>query len=154
MPGGWQVGPFQNGVTFAFQQETGQQPYPPPAGRARGARRKRYLVEIDGRDFEVETVADALSLLERARDLAQQAAVKAAQAVLRRKVRSQRKPEVRLRKPEIRTDAPIAAQVTELRQEIAAIYDNAARDAELAYLFMKLLKEEQDEEDALIMLLM
>lgn len=131
------------------------EPEPEPSQRPAGRkRRRRYIVSIDGRDFEVDSAAEALNLLERAKAIAQKAAAEAAKQVLRRKVRSGRKPTVQLRKPEIRTDAPVAdAQLMELRQEIAAIYDRAAVDAEIGYLFLKLLREEQDEEDALIVLL-
>jgi hypothetical protein len=113
-----------------------------PAGRLKP--RRKLLVEIDGRDFEVSSPEEAISLLERAKTLAQEAIEKTFSVPTRVKPGIDR-PRIRTREPELR---PI---VQKARDEITQIYDSAIRDFEIRAL---MAKAEEEEEEALIRLLM
>lgn len=123
-----------------------------PAGRPR--RKRRYIVEIDGQEFEAESPAHAQAILERARELADKAAQSQADAVVARvtrKVRSLGKVRpVALKAPEIRTDAPI--DLEPILADLRAIYAQAAREAEIR-LMMERQAAMDDEEDAITLLL-
>lgn len=116
-----------------------------PAGRPKRLRR-RLLVEINGEDFEVSGAEEARVLLEQARQITQRAIEKARTAPVRVNRGVQR--------PRITTPAPELKQVVaEARREITTLFDDLARDMEIAALMRKRF-EEQDEEDDLIRLLM
>jgi hypothetical protein len=68
---------FFSGEAPEPEVETGQT----PAGRGKGRHKRRYFVEIDGKQFDVQSVEEAQELLSRARALADQAAEKAATVV-------------------------------------------------------------------------
>lgn len=114
------------------------------AGRPK---RRRFLVEIDGQDFEVSGPQEARDLLERAKAVATQAIEKASKPTTRIGVgRPLPRPVIRTADPELKT------VVREARQEITALYDRAIRDMEIAALMAK--RNEEEEEEALIRLLM
>lgn len=116
------------------------------AGRSR---RRRYLVEIDGQDFEVSGIDEAQALLERAKAVATKAIEKASSAPSTRVARGR----PGIPRPVIRTaDPELKAVVRQAQFEIAEIYDSAVRDMEIRALLAK--REEEDEEEALIRLLM
>jgi hypothetical protein len=137
-------------ITGAATLDDGQVPAEPeatqrPAGRKRKQHRKRLLVEIDGRDFEVESVEQAVALLERAKEVA----VKQIAAVRASPVRVAQG----IKRPSIRTNSePLRELVREKRAQIVALYDQLLRDLEIKHLMAK--AEEDDEEETLIRLLM
>lgn len=114
------------------------------AGR-RARRRRRLFVEIDGQDFEVESIGQAQALLDRAKEVAvkQIAAERAAPARV----------EHGIKRPSIRTDSDeLRPLVRQKRAEIVALYDALLRDLEIQYLLAK--ADEEDEEETLIRFLM
>lgn len=116
------------------------------AGRKR-KRRRRLVVEIDGRDFEVESVEQAVALLERAKEVA----VKQIAAVRAASVRVERGAPIK--RPSIRTDSPpLRELVREKRAQIVSLYDALLRDLEIQYLLTK--ADEEDEEETLLRFLM
>lgn len=117
------------------------------AGRKPQRKRKqrRMVVEVDGEMFEVSSIVEAEQLLARATEVAEQ---QIAKAPLKKRVTLVR--EI----PQIKTDVPILRPVVmEARQRIRKVYEDAARDAEIARLLMQRVREE-DEEDALLALML
>lgn len=126
----------------------GDEPVSENKGAGRRKRRKRYLVEIDGQDFEVSSLGEAEALLDRAKEVAAKAIEKASQAPTRI---APGRPGIS--RPVIRTAAPeLRAAIQRASQEIGALYDSARRDLEIAALMAKQIEDE--EEEALIRLLM
>lgn len=122
---------------------------PPPDVTPAGRKRKhRYMVQVDGETFNVESPAHAWAILDRAKELAVQVAQEQAQAVIAKRAPSAVVKRVKLTKPVIRTDAPIDLQ--SYYRDIAKIYNEAARNAEL-YLLMQRKMDEDDEDDALLL---
>lgn len=116
------------------------------AGRKR-RRRRRLIVEIDGRDFEVESVEQAVALLERAKEVA----VKQIAAVRAAPVRVERGAPIK--RPSIRTDSDeLRTVVREKRAQIVDLYNELLRDIEIQHLIAK--AEEDEEEETLLRLLM
>jgi hypothetical protein len=137
------------GSATAFSQGTvtaqGDQAPAAVLGAGRKRRRRRLLVEIDGRHFEVESEAQAFALLERAKEVAvrQIAAARAAPVRV----------EYGIKRPSIRTDSDaLRPLVRQKRAEIVALYDALLRDLEIQYLLAK--ADEEDEEETLIRFLM
>lgn len=121
---------------------------PEPVTENKGAgrkRRRRYVVEIDGQDFEVSSPGEAADLLAKARQFTEQTLEKARSASIQVRPGIKR-PVIRTRDPELK---PIVQQA---RQEITSLYDTAVRDLEIAALMAKQIEDE--EEEALIRLLM
>lgn len=141
---------FQGTGQFAFQTEIGGQVGPTPAGRPAKSRRKRYLVQIDGQDFEVDGTAEAVQLLERAKAVALRAAEQSVEREVKKSRR--RKRAIRVYTPEITSSPEIAEAVSVYRDDIEAIYKRIAVDAEIREL-MRLKMLEEDEDDALFVLL-
>jgi hypothetical protein len=124
----------------------GDEPVSTNKGAGRPKRRKRYLVEIDGNDFEVSGPDEAASLLERAKAVATQKIEEA------RSERSSTRVGPGIGRPRIRSRDPELTQVvTKAREEITALYDEAVRDLEIRALMRK---ADEEEEEALIRLLM
>jgi hypothetical protein len=124
----------------------GDEPVSTNKGAGKPKRRRKYLVEIDGQDFEVSSPEEAATLLERAKAVTTQKIEEA---------RSEGSP-TRIRpgidRPRIRTaDPELREVVTKAREEITALYDEAVRDLEIRALMRK---ADEDEEEALIRLLM
>lgn len=119
------------------------------AGKSR-AKRKKYIVEIDGEDFHVESPAEAQRLLDRAREVAEEAVelVKEAPKKARPNLKS---PRIRVRGEGEDLQA-IVSIVAKTRDDIRRLYRDASRTAEIAALLRKQL--EDDEEDAITVLLM
>lgn len=114
-------------------------------GAGRRTRRQRLFVEIDGRDFEVASVAEAVELLERAKQVAVAQIEKAREAPARVKPG--------IKRPSIRTNSPeLVPLVVQARTEIVSMYDDMLRDLELRYLLAK--AQEEDDEEAILRLLM
>ena len=135
MIGGFQPVAFQTN----FQQEATS------SGAGKKTKRRRYLVTVDGQDFEVQSAEYAREILERAAELATKAAQAEAEVVYQ-KVSKPKK--IELTPPKVSTSAPI--DVTPYREAIQQAYKQAAIDAELM-LYLEL--QAQDEEAAAYLLL-
>jgi len=123
---------------------------PPPS--AHGSRRRRKFIEIDDKLFEVRDAQHAQALLERAREVAVRHAQELAAETVPATRKMGKKP-VRLRTPAISSPDPeLAPVIRQARKAINEVYRSAAIDAELALLLARAL-EEQDEEDALLLLM-
>ncbi len=126
-----------------------------PAGSSRSKHKakKRYFVEIDGQQFAVSDASQAVELLQRARAIAEsQAEQKAAVAEKRLKAKP-RIPVVRLGTPVISVSPELRKDAAPLIADIERLYAKAAEIAELRLLMAKQLADEQDEEDALLLLI-
>jgi hypothetical protein len=131
------------------QTEAAPEPEPEPEGTQKPAgrkrRRRRLLVEIDGQDFEVESVDEAVVLLDRAKEVAVAQIAQASAATVR--------VEHGIKRPSIRTDYDaLRPLVRQKRAEIVALYDALLRDLEIQYLMAQ--ADEEDEEETLIRFLM
>jgi len=122
------------------------------AGRS-NRKRRRYVVEIDGQIFEVQSVEHAQAILERARELATRTAQEiAAEVVPAKVVRKVGKRPVSLPTPKISSPDPeLAAAISDTRRAINEIYKQAALQAELAYWLAR--QRDEDEEEALLLLM-
>lgn len=144
----FQVGPFQ----LAYQQVQ-QAVTQIHAGRRK--RRRRYIVEIDGKEFEFENVQQAVALLDRARETAQQAAEAQAEEVLAKvtpkATRIGKAKTIVLKPPVIEGPPELSAEIRRAKESIAQTYADAAMAAELRLLM--LLKQIQDDEETLLLLM-
>lgn len=137
---------FENQNTFYGPVVSGGGRQQQVGGRARKYRR-RYIVEVDGQDFAVESEEDARALLESAKETAQEVVE---QAIVSAKAAppTLKAPRIRVRGevgPELQS---LIAEVALVRQQIRDLYERARRDAEIAYL-MQL----DDDEEAISLLL-
>ena len=124
------------------------EPYPKPAGRIR---RRRYLVEIDDRTFEVESPEHAYSLLERAAEMARAHAKTIVAPIAQRRVATNRP--VPTPTPAISADAPELSEIVrEARKRITDIYRKALVEEEIRLRLESKLKEEDDDDDILLLL--
>ena len=116
-------------------------------------KRRRYIVEVDGQFIEVATIADAEMVLQQARELAE-VAVEKVDAPARQIPRVS----VKLISGRETTSKVIKREVKRTQAVINRIYQNAQerieRDKEIARLMQAKLREEEDEEEALIALLL
>lgn len=114
-------------------------------GAGRSRRRRRYVVEIDGQLFDVDSAEEATALLQQAATLAAKAAETAAQAVVKARLpqaRSLGKVKPVTLSARIKTNAPETPQLAQAKSAIQRIYDEAAQRAEL-----QLLLERQAADD-------
>jgi hypothetical protein len=123
------------------------------AGRKR--RKRRYIVEVDGQEFEVENQQQAVAVLDRAREAAQQAAEAQAEEVLAkvtpRATRVGRANTIVLKPPVIDGPAELSAEMARAREAIAKTYADAALAAELRLLL--LLQQMQEDEETILLLM-
>lgn len=144
----FQVGPFQ----LAYQQVQ-QAVTQIHAGRRK--RRRRYIVEIDGKEFEFESVQQAVALLDRARETARVAAEAQAEEVLAKvtpkATRVGKAKTIVLKPPVIEGPPELSAEIKRAQEAIAQTYADAAMAAELRLLM--LLKQIQDDEETLLLLM-
>lgn len=147
MIGGFQVGAFQP----AYQQEARQS-----VGAGRRTRR-RYYVEIDGQYFPVEDAQEAKTLLDQARAMAERSAEIAAQKVekrVKKVVAKGRDPgEIRIERPTVTASPELQLDLSGIRADIDRLYANAAALLEMRVL-LELKAAEEDEEEAIMLLLM
>ena len=130
---------------FAFRKASVQQLVAAvrEAGRPK-RKRRRYVVEIDGQEFDVETVQEASDLLEKAKELAEKVVTETKQSTIV-------KPGLRI--PQIRTpNRELVPLVQAARSELRNLYEEVKRDLEIRMLLAR--AEENDEEEAIIRLLM
>lgn len=130
---------------------------PTPAGRAKRVRR-RYVVEIDGKDFEVGSPDEALDLLQKAKEQAEELAAKAVEraskAIRRptRKIISDAKRAMPV--PDIVAPPEIADVAGAVLEQIRSIYADAMQSVEISALMAKRDREiEQDDEEVLLLLI-
>jgi hypothetical protein len=144
---------FQGTGQFAFQTSLGTgQVGQTPAGHAGKRRRRRYTIEIDGNEFEVDSYEQAVALLERARKAAQPLAQSTAKRIEKR-IRRKGQSTLPLDTPQISTpDSALTELVAQYREKIRDVYVQAAQSAELRALLRRKF-EDEDEEDAEILLL-
>ena len=131
------------GVTATWSP--GQLSVPQALSSDAGARRReRYILRIDGREFNCRTAADAWQLITEAKRLARKLALERSQAAAKLE-----KP-IKLTVPQIKSPTPaLAPVVAEAQAEIEQIFRMAALDREIAMWF----KREGDDEDTLMLLL-
>lgn len=126
---------------------------PTPAGRSR--RRRRLYVEIDGQQFDVESVQHAQALLDRAKALAPQAAEEAAEraaTVTRIKATKAAKvPRIEVKPPSIAASPDLSIDLTDVRKQIERVYAETAMALEMRLLLQR--QAEQDEEEAIFLLM-
>lgn len=147
---------YQEFTAFvALTGESGAAPEPEPdvtqpqGGRAK-RKRKRYFVEIDDQLFEVDSQAEAESLLQRALALANQVATEATARSAKRIRRG--KKAATPATPSIQSSPELKSLVDSYRDDIEAIYRQIAVDAELREL-LRLKMLDEDDEDAIFVLL-
>jgi hypothetical protein len=119
-------------------------------------KRRRYRLSIDGEEFDVRSPEEAQALLEQARQLAQERAETALQRA--NKAKGRRKTEIlkdarkALPEPRIEVDdQALQAMVQTMVGEISALYRSTLQAIEISALLRRV---EQDEEDALLALLL
>ena len=161
LPGGALIGSDEAllipGVGMIMSSEVAEEPAAEsavvPAGRK--TRRRKYVVEIDGQDFEVESEQQAYALLDRAKALAKKAAeAKAAEVIAKvtpRAIRTRKSNRITLKPPVIEGPGELSAEILKARAEIKQIYADAAIVAELQLLLM--LQQLNDDEEALLLLM-
>jgi hypothetical protein len=110
-----------------------------PAGGP--VRAVQYIIKIDGKEFVTPNLQQAIDLLNQAKALAKRHAMELARAATEKKPKA---PRIKL--PKITGSAPVRELVLEVRKEIAAIYESALRDAEIAY-WIELDKRNGEDED-------
>jgi hypothetical protein len=124
-----------------------------PAGRG-GGRRRRYYVEIDGQEFVVNSVAEAVALLDRAAVLAETAAQKSAERVVEEALRKARRvgkvAGVELKPPTIRVAPELRDALSASQRAIEQAYKDAAIAAEIQALMA--FEAELDDEDILLLM--
>lgn len=126
-------------------------PSPVPPGPAGRKQRRHFYVEIDGDRFPVEDAEHAKAVLDRAKELAVQAAERQARALLaKRPVESNENLEpLKLKLPRLRTNTSVA--VAPIARDINRIYREVARTMELQWLLQHKLADEDDEESLLLL---
>lgn len=139
-------------------------PDPPPseeprqAGAGKSKRSKRrYTVEVDGEEYSVESAEEALAVLNKARETAQDAAdlaltraVKATKRPLRKVLADARKTMVA---PHIVAPPAFEFLVDDIARQIDEIYSRTISSIEIATrLAIQRRAEEEDDEDILLLL--
>jgi len=124
-----------------------------PAKSKGGRKRKRYIVEIDNQFIEVASVADAQAVLEQAREVAEDAATQ-----LTEPVKDIPRVSVKLISGKETKSKVLRRDVVKTEQAVEWIYRKAQqridRDKEISQLLQAKIREEDEEEEALIALLM
>lgn len=122
-----------------------------PAGVSkRRPQKARYFIEIDGREFLVDSHAEAVELLQQARALAERRTEIKAERVIKRLRKKAAVPQVVLETPVI-TASPELDVSADIRA-IEAIYTRAAQAIELRLLLEKKAAEEDDDDDVLLLI--
>lgn len=121
-----------------------------PAGRKR---KRRYLVEVDGQSFLAENESHARAILDRAAELAAQAAEEQAQEITTKRLAksvTRKVAPVKIQAPVITTSAPI--DLGPYQKRIDAAYKAAAELAEIR-LMLERQRAIEDEEESLLLLM-
>jgi hypothetical protein len=150
--GAWREGAWK-GTAWATvppePQPEPEQQTQTPAGRSR----RRYFVEIDGQHFNVDNAQQAVELLQRARAIAEHQAEQKSERVTKQLKRKPVVPKVKIAAPDIRVSPAIKAQVAPLIADITRLYDKAALNAEMRLLMFKAMRDEDDDEEDVLLLL-
>lgn len=135
-------------VTAAAAVET------PSRRGGRTKKQKRYIVDVDGKLFEVATIAEAESVLQQVRDLAQ---VSADTEVTTPVTPKPPRVSIKTISGNKTTSQTLQREVKKTQRVINRAYTNAARavarDTEISELLIKKINDE-DEEDAILALLL
>jgi hypothetical protein len=127
-------------------------PTPPDTTQAgSNKRRRRYYVEVDGQAFEVDSAQQASRILDRARELAVEAAQEAAKKIEVKAARATKPRPIKLQAPKISASPELKLDLAPIRQEIAQIYDSAAALAEMRVLMQRAMDEDEEETILLLM---
>lgn len=139
------------GSTVTVYISLGVRPASDGGSAKRKQRRRSHLVEIDGQFFEVANQQEAIELLQKASDIAESVAEQQTERVAKRVKRG--KP-AKVAAPVIRSDSPeLAPVIDQYRERIQAIYRQIEIDAQIRELMRLKLQQEQDDEDAIFVLL-
>lgn len=122
-----------------------------PAGRAK--KRRKYVVEVDGQEFTVESAQQAQALLDRATSLAHKAAEATATKLVEdatpKAIRLGKVKPVTLKPPVLTGPDEFSTELTLARERIKRIYLDAAIVAELRILMA--FEAERDDEEAILL---
>jgi hypothetical protein len=122
-----------------------------PAGRSK--RQRKYIVEIDGQEFVVESVSEALRLLDTAQALARKQAKERIESTvakgLPKATRLGKVEAVQPQKITITGSLPLYKEIQAAKDRIERIYRDAALTAELRLLMA--LDAERDDEEAILL---
>jgi len=149
-PGG---GPRTAYAGFTARDPSGFIPAPPRRG-GRTKRRRRYIVEVDGKHIPVNSIAEAESVLQQVRAIAEESAERDVTTTV-----TPKPPRVSVKTAagNVTTSVVIQREVKRTQKVINRAYIMAAkgraRDMEISQLMTRKLREE-DEEDSLILLLL
>lgn len=116
-------------------------------------KRRRYYVEIDGQAFPVADAAEASQLLQRARAIAERQAEAQSEKAVKVLTRKRKVPRVRIDAPVVATSPELKDDLAPLIADIQRLYAQAAVNAELRLRLAQIEKNEQDDEDDLLLLL-
>lgn len=129
---------------------------PTPAGRPARKRTRNYVVEIDGEDHIVGSVAEARALLDTVQEEAEQVAkvaaeraAKASKKPIRKVLHDARKA---LQVPQITAPKALAPIAEQALTSVQSLYDSTMRDIEIAALFRRAQAQEDDDEDVLMLM--
>jgi hypothetical protein len=139
-----------------WTQEPPEPPDPEPEQLAQtpaGKASRRYFVEIDGQHFNVDSAQQAVELLQRARAIAEHQAEQKSERVTKQLKRKPVVPKVKIAAPDILVSPAIKAQVAPLIADITRLYDKAALNAEMRLLMFKAMRDEDDDEEDVLLLL-
>lgn len=127
----------------------------PKSTGGRSGKRKRYVVEVEGEFFEVASVQAAQEVLQQLRDIAEESAKKDVTSAV-----TPKPPRVSIKtgKGKATQSAPLKKAVKQTQKKINRAYVQAARakqrDTEIAQLITRKLRDEQEEEEAKLLLLL
>lgn len=128
---------------------------PTPAGRAKRKRETKYVVEIDGRQFFVDTLEQARELLAKAEQLALREAERQAELQVQKAtpkaIREGKVEAVEFQEPKIDGSIEFQKELKAAQDKIRQTYREAAMQAELRILMA--LDAERDDEETIILLM-
>ena len=122
---------------------------PTPAGSSN--RRRKYVVAIDGQDFIVGSVDEAMQLLQQARALAERQVEAKAERVERRLKKRAVVPVVALPAPVISVPAELKDDLASLVADIQRLYVKASMEMEMRLLLVRQQLDEDDDEDVILL---
>ncbi len=143
-------------MNLGFGASAGIAPPPPvisqptPAGRAK---RRRYYVEIDGVQFDVDDTEQARAILERAKTLAREAAEQSAVAIEKaHRYTTDTIAPVKLSAPKIKASPELRLPLKSVRRSMNRIYREKSVVLELR-MWLELERRLQEDEDEAMLLL-
>ena len=152
------VGALSGSLAVSGDVQSSLVPVVVPQGGAGRARRRvrRVVVEIDGEDFIVNSEEEAIALLDKAKAEAEEVAKVQIQRAAKAAERKPRKVITDARKtlvlPEIKAPG-LEEYVSQVLSEIRDSYSSAMRTIEVAALLRKRDRDEEDDEEVLMLML-